>query len=62
MLYRQLGKTKEKVSILGFGAMRLPTGKNNADINEKETYEMLDYGIKHGVNLIDTAYSYHSKN
>ncbi len=61
MLYRQLGKTKEKVSILGFGAMRLPTGKNNADINEKETYEMLDYGIKHGVNLIDTAYSYHSE-
>lgn len=25
MQYKELGKTKENVSILGFGAMRLPT-------------------------------------
>ena len=61
MLYRQLGKTKEKVSILGFGAMRLPTIKNNADVDEEETFRMLDYGITHGINLIDTAYPYHGK-
>lgn len=61
MLYRELGKTKEKVSILGFGTMRLPTIKNNADIDKKEATEMLTYGIENGINLIDTAYPYHSK-
>ena len=61
MLYRELGKTKEKVSILGFGAMRLPTIKNNADIDKQEATKMLTYGIENGINLIDTAYPYHSK-
>ena len=60
MQYRKLGKTNENVSILGFGAMRLPTDKSNAHINKDETFEMLRYGIEKGVNLIDTAYSYHS--
>lgn len=60
MLYRNLGKTKEEVSILGFGAMRLPTKGINSKINEKEANEMLKYGIENGINLIDTAYSYHS--
>jgi len=59
MLYRELGKTKEKVSLLGFGAMRLPTVKSNADIDKKEASEMLRYGIENGINIIDTAYSYH---
>ena len=60
MLYRELGKTKEKVSILGFGAMRLPTKKSNADIDIEETERMLRYGIENGINIIDTAYPYHS--
>lgn len=59
MLYRELGKTKEKVSLLGFGAMRLPTTKSNADIDKNEASEMLKYGIENGINIIDTAYSYH---
>lgn len=60
MLYKELGKTKEKVSILGFGTMRLPTNGDNSQINEKEASDMLTYGIENGINLIDTAYSYHS--
>ena len=52
MLYRELGKTKEKVSILGFGAMRLPTKKSNADIDIEETEKMLKYGIENGINII----------
>ena len=60
MLYRTLGQTGEKVSILGFGCMRLPTINNKPNqINEKEAVAMLEYGIDNGINFIDTAYSYH---
>lgn len=60
MLYRNLGQTGEKVSILGFGCMRFPTINNKPEqINEKETTAMLEYGIDNGINFIDTAYSYH---
>lgn len=61
MLYNKLGKSGLKVSRLGFGAMRLPTINSNADIDESEASKMLKYGIKNGINLIDTAYPYHSK-
>lgn len=61
MIYNQLGKTKLKVSRLGFGAMRFPTEGANNNIKKSETEEMLKYGIDNGINLIDTAYSYHSK-
>lgn len=61
MLYRKLGKTGEKVSILGFGAMRFPTiGNKPNKIDEKEASKMLEYGIDKGINIIDTAYSYHT--
>ena len=61
MLYNTLGKTNLKVSRLGFGAMRLPTRNSNADIDEAEASKMLEYGIENGINIIDTAYPYHSK-
>ena len=61
MLYNTLGKTNLKVSRLGFGTMRLPTKANNADIDKAEATRMLDYGIENGINLIDTAYPYHSE-
>lgn len=61
MLYRDLGKTGEKVSILGFGCMRLPTINGKIDhIDTKKATAMLEYGIDNGINFIDTAYSYHS--
>ena len=61
MLYNELGKTGLKVSRLGFGTMRLPTINSNADIDTQEASKMLEYGIENGINLIDTAYPYHSK-
>ena len=61
MLYNELGKTGLKVSRLGFGTMRLPTINSNDEINTAEASEMLEYGIENGINLIDTAYPYHSK-
>lgn len=50
---------KEKVSTLGFGTMRLPVLKDNEDINKTEASEILTYGIDNGINIIDTAYTYH---
>lgn len=61
MKYRTLGKTGEKVSILGFGAMRLPHFEKNDQINTKKSDEIISYGIENGINLIDTAYSYHAE-
>ena len=60
MLYNELGKSRLEVSRLGFGTMRLPTKGRNDQIDEKEASKMLKYGIENGINLIDTAYPYHS--
>jgi hypothetical protein len=60
MLYRDFGKTKEKVSVLGFGCMRLPQkGDNPMDIDEETAINLLRSAIDQGVNFIDTAYPYH---
>lgn len=60
MNYRSLGKTGEKVSVLGFGCMRLPLNSEKAqDINIREAVRLIRYAIDQGVNYIDTAYVYH---
>ncbi|MGL5316605.1 MAG: aldo/keto reductase [Peptostreptococcaceae bacterium] len=59
MLYREYGKTKEQVSLLGFGCMRFP--QKEGKIDEEQSTEMLKYAIDNGVNYIDTAYPYHNK-
>jgi hypothetical protein len=61
MKYKTFGKTGEKVSILGFGAMRLPHFETSDQINKEETDKIISYAIENGVNLIDTAYNYHGK-
>jgi predicted aldo/keto reductase-like oxidoreductase len=60
MLYRPLGRTGEQVSILGFGAMRLPVIDGRREcIDVPRAMEMLDYALDHGVNYVDTAFPYH---
>jgi uncharacterized protein len=59
MQYRVLGKTGERVSVLGFGAMRLPTRGADADVDEPAAVEMIRHAIDRGVNYVDTAYVYH---
>jgi predicted aldo/keto reductase-like oxidoreductase len=61
MLYRPFGRTGERVSILGFGCMRLPIiGGRHDNIDVPLATEMLHYAIDQGVNYVDTAYPYHS--
>lgn len=61
MQYKEFGKTGKKISILGFGAMRLPMMKKGDEqvIDEKEAISMIRYGIDEGINYLDTAYPYH---
>jgi predicted aldo/keto reductase-like oxidoreductase len=70
MLYRKLGKSNCKVSILGFGCMRLPI-KNDSqkaadrfdptkEIDEEKATQLIHYAMDQGVNYFDTAYPYHS--
>lgn len=62
MQYRELGKTGEKVSQLGFGLMRLPVlNDDHTQIDVKKADEMLSYAIDNGVNLLDTGFAYHGK-
>ncbi|MEM2759108.1 MAG: aldo/keto reductase [Candidatus Methanomethylicia archaeon] len=60
MRYRRFGSLDWYVSVLGFGAMRLPTlGGDYSSVDEDEAIKMIRYGIEHGINYIDTAYGYH---
>lgn len=59
MNYREFGKRRVRVSMLGFGAMRLPTRGSEHQVDEAAAIEMIRWAIDHGVNYVDTAYVYH---
>ena len=65
MTYRTNPNTGDKVSILGYGMMRLPVIKNDGEDKEGEEQldqEMInrqvDYALEHGVNYFDTSPAY----
>ncbi|MCM8807038.1 MAG: aldo/keto reductase [Candidatus Omnitrophica bacterium] len=60
MIYRKFGKTGVYVSLLGFGAMRLPYKEINGKrvIDEDLSIAIIRRGIELGINYIDTAYGY----
>lgn len=57
MIYREF--QDKKLSMLGFGTMRLPTNPDGS-IDEAQVRQMTRYAIDHGVNYFDTAYPYHN--
>lgn len=63
MTYR-LNNKGEKVSILGYGCMRLPTVSNESARESKDSIDQdmvnrhVDYAIEHGINYFDTSPAY----
>ncbi|HNX18296.1 MAG TPA: aldo/keto reductase [Methanoregula sp.] len=57
MLYRTVPKTGDRLSVLGFGCMRLPLKKGSID--EDRAIRQIRHAIDSGVNYIDTAPAYH---
>ena len=43
------------LSLLGMGAMRLPTQGENGPIDEDKALEIIVYAFEHGINYFDTA-------
>ncbi len=60
MLYREMEKTGDQLSILGYGCMRLPS--KNGRIDESLAMKQLRGAIDQGVNYVDTAWPYHGGN
>lgn len=61
MKYRTFGKTNEKVSALGFGAMRLPVVDGDySKVDEEAAYKLFKHAVDNGLNYIDTSWPYHS--
>ena len=57
MRYRPFGeKTNVLVSMLGFGAMRLPMAEGQIDV--PRAVDLIETGLCGGINYIDTAYVY----
>lgn len=65
MTYRTNHNTGDKVSLLGYGMMRLPvegggSGRENPDseIDQEMVNEQVDYALAHGINYFDTSPAY----
>ncbi|HOX34720.1 MAG TPA: aldo/keto reductase [Methanoregulaceae archaeon] len=58
MLYRSVPKTGDRLSILGYGCMRLPTTRTGG-VDEERTVRQIRHAIDAGINYLDTAPIYH---
>lgn len=64
MTYRTNRHTGDRVSLLGFGMMRLPSlsgrsaREGNDGIDQEMVNQMVDYALEHGVNYFDTSPAY----
>lgn len=54
---KRLGGSDMYVSEVGLGTQRWVSGDANAP-TKRECFDLLDYAVEHGVNLVDTAESY----
>lgn len=61
MTYRINPRTNTKVSLLGYGMMRLPKiedGTDSSQIDQKMVNKLVAYAFQHGVNYYDTSPAY----
>ena len=60
MTYRVNPGTGDKVSLLGYGMMRLPQTGEAADapIDQEMVNHQIDYALEHGINYFDTSPAY----
>ena len=64
MTYRINPSTGDKVSLLGYGCMRLPTHSkesardSESQIDQEAVNRSVDYALEHGVNYFDTSPAY----
>lgn len=62
MTYRTAPKTKEQISLLGYGCMRwpmMPSLDGTGEVIDQEAVNgLVDYALAHGVNYFDTAPPY----
>ena len=64
MTYRTTPTTGDRVSLLGYGMMRLPTTdapatrESGDNIDQEQVNRLVDYAIEHGVNYFDTSPAY----
>ena len=61
MQYRQYGKNAPKVSLLGFGVMRLPPRKRGdwGSVNFSRSVKVMRRAMELGVNFFDSHHNYH---
>ena len=65
MTYRTNPNTGDRISILGYGMMRLPVEGGgsarenpNSDIDQEMVNQQVDYALAHGINYFDTSPAY----
>ncbi len=58
MTYRLNPKTGQKVSLLGYGMMRLPTLPDSDEFDQEMINRQVDYAMEHGLNYFDTSPAY----
>ena len=55
MTYRTNSTTGDKVSLLGYGMMRLPTLPDSQEFDQEMINQQVDYALEHGLNYFDTS-------
>ena len=58
MQYRKFKSVDKEISLLGMGVMRLPR-LEDGKADEKTGIDLIRYAVDHGINYIDTGYTYH---
>ena len=58
MQYSKFGAVEKDISLLGLGVMRLPMD-TEGKVDAQHGIDLIRYAVDHGINYIDTGYTYH---